>query len=121
MQGDNQWIVRHWQPVPTIHDPDGKAPLMPPYEPSPFEAVRRDLSRGETDRLIAWAHEHAATMTEDAPEWESERVQRLRREKTATVAIRDRLKGEYEEAEARVKTIDGQIRDELARGKENDG
>lgn len=90
---------------------------MPPYEPSPFEAVRRNLSRDECDQLIEWVHAHRATMTEDAPEWESERVQRLRREKSATVAIRDKLKSEYEEAEARVKTLDNQIRDELARGK----
>lgn len=91
---------------------------MPPYEPAPFERVRHVLSRGETDKLAAWAHRHAAAMSEDVPEWESERVQRLRREKTATVEIRDRLKAEYEEADQRVKMIDSQIRDELARWKE---
>lgn len=94
---------------------------MPPYEPAPFIQVRHHLSRGQADALSEWAHRHAATMSEDAPEWDPERVQRLRREKASTVAIRDKHKAEYEEADARVKMLDSQIRDELARGKESDG
>ena len=64
---------------------------MPPEYPT-FSDVRQALSRGQCDRLAAWAHEHQAAMAEDAPaQWEPERLSRLRRRKVEMVREMDSL------------------------------
>jgi hypothetical protein len=54
-------------------------------------------------------------VVEPQSEWESEKVVRLKRERSVAAGIRDRLKAEYGEAEKRVTTLDDRIREEKDR------